>query len=187
MFLYMVLFIINMIDILNIINYITSLFNKVAVSLFILFFGFVFAKLTQKISRFIIYELKIKKFLKIGFKFNINVEEIVSKSLYYIIFLITMYLSLKNLEIELIGIILFLLLLIIIFTLSIIFDIKDLILNFFYGLTLKNKLKKGQKISTKILDGKIIKKKSTGIIISEKNDRLYIPNIFLKEGFLIKK
>ena len=158
--------------------------NSIIVSIFILLFGFLIAKIGEKVSNFLLSELRIKKILKEGFNTNINFNRIISKSIYYVLSLMTVYLALESINLSLFVIILWFSFILIVIVLSISLDIKDIILNFYYGFRLNNKiLRVGNNINTKYVKGKILERSFLGIRVQHKLEILKLPNIYLVKEF----
>jgi hypothetical protein len=175
-----------MIIISQIIEKIGLVSNTIIVSFYIIFVGLLFASVFEKFTRFILGELRINKFLKQGFNFKINIEKIVSKSVYYFFFIFTIILSLNNIGLTWYVVLSWSLFIIVIFSLSLALDLKDAIINFYYGLKLKDKIRKGNFIETEIISGKVVKKNLVSVTILFDGEEHYIPNIFLSQGYMLK-
>lgn len=165
---------------------IASVSNTIIVSFYIIFVGLLFASVFEKFTRFILGELRINKFLKESLDFKINLEKIISKSVYFIFFVFTIILSLNNIGLAWYVILGWSLFIIVIFSLSLALDVKDALINFYYGIKLKDKIRKGDIIETDIISGEVVKKNLFSVTILFNNEEHYIPNIFLTKGYILK-
>lgn len=162
---------------------IQEIFNNILTSLFILFFGFLFADILKKFTLFILNELRLNKSLK-GI-IDLDLEKNISSLIYYIIFFSSIFLSLQNIGITGYLLLVWSLFIAIVFAISFILDLKDGLINIFYWNRFRNEIKKGSRIKTDVITGKIIKHSIFGITVIENKEEHYIPNKFLINGFII--
>ncbi|PLW79914.1 hypothetical protein C0585_05400 [Candidatus Woesearchaeota archaeon] len=161
-------------------------FNKILISLFILFFGFLVGNIAEKFIRFTLRELRVNIFLKKGFKFRINAEKWLSLTAYYIIFFVTIYYSLQILGMTNLFLFAWIIFIMFVFLLSLVLDVKDAIINLYYFPALRTKIVKGNIIEAECIKGEVMMTSIFGIYVKENEDIHYIPNNFLIKGYSIR-
>ena len=162
----------------------------IAISLVILIVGFALGVIAKKLLRKVLKEFELNKLmLRLGIMQDIEMG--ISTIISYLIYLGTIVLFLKYLEIEsiVIYIIFGALLMLLLLTLAI--GLKDIIPNFMGYLFLQKKglVKEGKVVDVKGISGKVEK---IGVleteIETEKGDVLYVPNsLFLRSEFWLRK
>ncbi|MBR9676187.1 hypothetical protein GOV05_04205 [Candidatus Woesearchaeota archaeon] len=171
----------------KVISVLSNVFNKVLVALFILFFGFLIAKIIEKFVYFILKELRLNTFIKWGLGYRIDAEKLISRNLYLVLFLLTIFLSLNSLGIAWYVLVVWIFFVLIVFAVSVLLDLKDSLLNFYHGTRInKKRLRPGVVVEAKNIKGKVVKKTLFGISILYREIH-YVPYIFLKEGYKIIK
>lgn len=164
--------------------------NKIIASAIIFFLGFMFGKVCGKLLKRFLSEIDLNdKFLNI-FLNKINIEQIISKTIEYTIYIITIIITLNKIgltNVVIKGILIFSIALIL-FTL--ILDLKELIPNIFSYIQIKREkyFKVGDKIKIHLATG-VVKKISfiRTKIVTEANDELYIQNHAILENFSVEK
>ena len=166
--------------------------SKLIVAVLILFVGIIIGRLVGKLILRVLHELELNKSLRKATKISIGLEEIISNLITYFIYFLAVVWALET--INLAPIILYILsgafLLIIIF--SIVLSIKDFIPNFIAGFILhkKRRLKLGDTIKVKHIEGKIVYLNLIETKVeTKKGDEIFIPNSLLikEEVILVSK
>ena len=172
--------------ILNIVAFLRELFDaiisKFIVAILILLVGVVIGRIVDKLLNRALSEIELNAIIKKATKINVALEEIISHSIAYFIYFITIILSLRQLGIAT-GILNILSLgVIIVIVLSIFLSIKDFIPNSISGIILlyKGLINEGETIMLLDMVGKI---DEIGLletkIITKAGDVIYIPNSLL--------
>jgi len=159
-----------------------SYFYAIITSIAILLIGFGAGILAKKLFQRLLEEIKLNQMI---FKANINydIENIISSLIMYLIYLITIILSLNQLGItSIVGYILIGLVLLLV-VLALFVFIKDFLPNFHGWLKKGRKLKQGQKLEFGQISGAV---ETVGlmetIIRTTQGDLLHVPNLlFVKE------
>ncbi|PIN81243.1 hypothetical protein COV13_01930 [Candidatus Woesearchaeota archaeon CG10_big_fil_rev_8_21_14_0_10_32_9] len=159
---------------------ITQVITSIVIAVLIILLGFVIGKIVDITLTKIFNELEVDKNIKKIKKSKTNVGKVLPKSIALIIYIISVIIALTSIGI--IGTVFTIAIYIILVILigGIILNALDVIPNALEYFALKNKIKIGDKIKTKLVEGKIIKMSllNTTIIDDQKNT-YYLPNTYL--------
>ncbi len=170
-------------------NFITETSIKLIGSITILLLGLVIGRFLSKLTAKIVKEIELNKIIKGTTAFKLPLEQILSSTIRYVIYFISLILALNYLNLT--KTIFYIVLALILATLIafIIVSIKDFIPNIISGIILNKKrsLKIGDKIEVQNTKGKILEINlvETKIETSEK-DIIWIPNSILLKN-MVKK
>lgn len=164
--------------------------DKIIASAIIFFLGFMLGKVCGNLSKRFLSEIDLNDKFSNIFLNKLNIEKIVSITIEYTIYVVTIIITLNKIGITNVvikGIMIFLVALIF-FTL--ILDLRELIPNIFSYIQIKRKryFKVDDKIKIHLATG-VVKKISLirTKIITESNDELYIQNHSILENFSVEK
>jgi len=175
-----------MIDLLSVNN--TLLRGAAAV--IILLAGLIIANILSKLTKKLLKEFEINKIFKTKLNVTLPVENIISGTLKYLIYFITIILSLNQLGIATQVLYIILIGILIIVIAIILLSIKDLIPNVISGFLIykQKKIKVGDIIQIKELEGKIIEINLLETKIETKNKEVvHLPNLLVTKEKIIKK
>jgi len=153
--------------------------------------GIIVANILSKLTKKLLKELEVNKILKTKLNIKLPIENIISGTLKYLIYFITIILALNQLGITTkILYVIFIGIMVVIIT-TILLSIKDFVPNIISGFIIhkKNKINVGDKIKVKNLEGKVIEINLLETKIENKDKEvIHIPNsLITKEGIIKKK
>jgi len=159
---------------------INEIVTSVVIAVLIILLGFVIGKVIEITLAKIFNELEVDKNIKKLKKSKSNVGKVLPKSVALVIYIASVIIALSS--VGLIGpvfmITLYAILIIVLGT--IILNILDVIPNTIEYFKLINKIKPGDKIKTKLIEGTILKiGPLSTVIIDEQKNTYYLPNTYL--------
>jgi len=167
-----------------------SYIYRIGASIVILLFGFGFGILAKKLVKRILTEIELNRIMaKVGVMYNL--EKWLSSLVSYLIYLVTIVLSLNQLGIT--SVVLYLLVggVLMLVILTFLVGLKDVIPNFVAWILLqrKERIKEGHAVEVREIAGRV---ERVGYLETEirtpSGDILYVPNsLFLKSKFKIKR
>ena len=163
---------------------------KGVAAIIILLAGLIIANILSKLTKKLLKELEINKILKTKLNISLPIENIISGTLKYLIYFVVIILSLNQLGITTKVLYIILVGILIIIIAIILLSIKDLIPNVISGFLIykQKKLKVGDTIQIKDLEGKIIEINLLETKIETKNKEIvHLPNLLVTKEKIIKK
>ena len=163
--------------------------NNVVVSFVILFFGLVIGKIIEKSLQFVFNYFEIDKqiFKFLGIK--LHVKEIIPTLIAYVVYIITIVMSLTQLGISIKVISIFFLIIIILMIISVIISLFEAIPNIIYGVSMlrNSNFSVGDKITIENYSGIVKEINLTSIALEKKSGELIIlPSSFLRKKVIRK-
>ncbi len=166
-----------------------QLFARFIVAIIILLIGFIIGRFLGRLLNKLLHEIELDKIIKkAGLKFSL--ELIISHSLTYFIYFITIIWSLNELGLTTTILNMISAAALVVVIISFLLAIKDFLPNIIASFFINQKeiIKEGDKIKVDKLEGKVIK---IGLIETEikskKGDTIFIPNSSLIKKELIRK
>ncbi len=179
-------------DVSNAVSMINPIILSIINAVIILLIGFVFGKITQKLSFRIFEMVELDKITRKSLKIK-NLSKILSSILGYIIYLIAIIIALNRLHIATTIINTVIILLIVVMVVFVVFGANDIFANFFAGLSfrMKKNISVGDEIKIKdqkrTIQGKVEKINLLDIRIdSGKEELVIIPNTLLSRSIVTK-
>ncbi|MDP6642195.1 MAG: mechanosensitive ion channel [Candidatus Nanoarchaeia archaeon] len=165
---------------------------KLITAIIILLIGFVVARILSNLTKKVLHELETNKILKGQAGVKIQIEEFSSSIIKYIIYFIAIIMALNQLGLTTTLLYILLTIILVILVGFIILAFKDFIPNIVAGFMIhqKDKIKSGDKIKVKDIEGKVVHVNLVETrIITKKKDTVYIPNSMLtkNEVIILKK
>jgi small-conductance mechanosensitive channel len=171
-------------------NLVTNSLGKFIVAVIILLVGFIVGKILGKLLEKILHELEINKLFRRWFKTEANFEEIFGLILSYVIYIFAIIMALNQIGLTATILNFLAAAILVIIIISVFLSLKDFLPNLFagFGLLKGGKIKEGDRIKIKDIEGKITRINLTEVEIDSKGDILHIPNsLFVKNEYLIKR
>tara|TARA_Y100000310_G_scaffold302635_1_gene340187 strand:- start:29140 stop:29679 length:540 start_codon:yes stop_codon:yes gene_type:complete len=168
---------------------VSSIIIKLLAAVVVLLIGFIVARILSKLTKRILNELEIDKVLKEQTNIKTPLEEFLSSTVKYLVYFIAVIIALNQLGLTttVLQIILFSLLAILVG--FIILAFKDFIPNIVAGFFIhqKAKIKPGDKIIVKDIQGQVIHVDLTETRIrTKKKDIVFVPNSLLMKNEITK-
>ena len=167
-----------------------QLLIRTATSLTILFIGFIIGRIIGRVVLKLLKEIEFDKTLRKATGTKTSFSDIISHSSSYLIYFLTVILSLESIGLTTFVLNLILVVILVIIGISVILAIKDYIPNFVGGYSLRNKglFVKGDNIKVGSVQGKIIKINLLDTYVETKNkDLMVIPNSYFVKNLVTKK
>jgi len=159
---------------------INQIVTNIVIAVLIILLGFVIGKIVDITLTKILNELEVDKNIKKIKKSKTNVGKVLPKSIALTIYIISVIIALTSIGIIGTVITLAIYIILIIIIGGIILNALDVIPNTLEYFRLKNKIKVGDKIKTKLIEGTILKINLLNtIIIDNQKNTYYLPNTYL--------
>lgn len=158
-------------------------------AIIILIAGFILGSLLSKLTRKILNELETNKILKEQAGIRLPIEEFISRSIKYIVYLIAIIWALNQLGLTTRILEIILVTILVILVIFIILAVKDFIPNVVAGFLIYQKgiIKKGDVIRIKTTEGKVIHIDLLETrIITKNKEVVHIPNAYITKHELMK-
>jgi len=171
-------------------NLITNSLGKFIIAVIVLLVGFILGKILGKLLEKVLHEIETNRILRKWFKTEANFEEIFGTILSYLIYVFAIIMALNQIGITATILNMLAAAILVIIIISVFMTMKDFLPNFFEGFSLLkgNKIKEGDFVKIKQMEGKVVKINITNIEIESKGDLIYIPNsLFAKNEYSIKR
>ncbi len=152
---------------------------KIFLAILIFLFGFILGKLVGRVVYKFLEEIEINNFLKKSLGLKINVDNLISNFLSYIIYFLALIAALEQIGVANIILYLISIIVILIILVSFFLAIRDFIPNFISGLYLYSKehLKQGYNIEINDIKGELLHIDLLHLKIKTKTgDIIYMPN-----------
>jgi small-conductance mechanosensitive channel len=171
-------------------NLITNSLGKFIVAVIVLLVGFILGKIIGKLLEKVLHEIETNRVLRKWFKTEANFEEIFGMIMSYLIYLSAIILALNQIGITTTILNMLAAAVLVIILISVFMTMKDFFPNFFAGFSILKgrKIKEGDTLKIKQMEGKVVKINITNIEIESGEDRIYIPNsLFAKNEYIIRR
>ena len=169
----------------------SGIFANILIAISILLIGFIIGKILKKLIKKLLHNIRLDQTLRKSMGIKVSLENIISITVSYSIFLISIILSLNQIGVTAFILNIIAASIILLITISIILALKDLVPNFFAGIKIAQKeiVKPGDIISFDKITAKVIEITLTEIKLESKSrDIIFIPNsLLLKKTFKISK
>ena len=163
--------------------------TNIVIAAIILLIGIIIGRISGRFLQKILKEIELNGILNKAANIQINAEDILSSFVTYFIYFIAAVMALSQIGIATEALNMIAAAVIIVIIISFFLGIKDFIPNFIAGARLhrKGRLKEGDKIRVKDMEGKIMHLNLVETrIMTKKGDIIYIPNTILTRYEVIK-
>ncbi len=175
-------------------NYIINNFrgwiDNIVAAVIILLLGFVIGRVLGKFTQKVLHELEVDRILKETAKIKVSIEKALAKFVAYFVYFIAVITALNQLGLTTTILHMVAGAVLIVIVLTIVLGVKDFIPNFLAGMHIqkKKKIKKGDVVSIRGTEGKIIGMDLTEIKLkTRKGDIIFFPNSLVIKEKVVKK
>ena len=162
---------------------------KIVAGMAILFIGLVFGRFIGNLIKAALKELETNRIVKSQVKRKLDVENHLSGFVKYLIYLIAFIIALTQIGIGKTFLYVFLGILILILAVLLVIGLREVVVEFFYGLLIKirGNIHENERIHFDNIKGTVVKLGWLETLIQEKEDKIFVPNNVLAKAKIIKE